>query len=65
MFYTDDPIKDYERYCIEEEKLRALLPECADCGEKIEDDKCYVINDEPICESCMEHYKVRTSDLMD
>lgn len=64
MIFTDDPLRDFDRYCIEQEKLRQLLPECADCGEKIEDDTCYLINDEPICKSCIEHYEIPTSNLM-
>lgn len=63
-FYTDDPLRDYDRYCMEQEKLRMLLPECVDCGEKIEDDTCYLINDDPICVKCMEHYQVSTSSLV-
>jgi formylmethanofuran dehydrogenase subunit E len=41
------------------------LPICSECSERIQDDFCFVINDMPICESCMnEYYRVSTSDLM-
>lgn len=62
---TDDPIADYDRYCAEEEQARELLPECSECGRKIEDDCCYQINDEIICEECLErNYRKYTVDLM-
>lgn len=64
MIFTDSPLDDFDRHCIEEEKFIKRLPECADCGEKIQDDKCYLINDEPICKACMEQYEVYTTDLM-
>ncbi len=60
MFYTDDPIADFSRHFDEQEaEHRAYiesLPKCEYCRKPIEDDYCYVINDEPICEECLEHY---------
>lgn len=62
---TDDPAADYDRYCAEQEAARELLPECEECGEKIEDDFCYQINDTIICETCMRDvYRKHTTDLM-
>lgn len=62
---TDDPVADYERYDAELEQERELLPECSGCGEKIEDDFCYEINDEIICEECLErNFRKHTVDVM-
>lgn len=41
------------------------LPICCECGQRIEDEFCYEINDEILCETCMEQYKKFTSDLME
>lgn len=68
MFFTDDPIADYERYCRKEQEweaqLRELLPRCYECGEPIEDEECYNIDGEPICEECITNHKVKTSYFM-
>jgi len=61
MFMTDDPAADYDRYCAELEQARFLLPECSECGKKIEDEFCYQVNDEIICEACMEKFRSRSS----
>lgn len=64
MYYTDDPVADYERYSADQERELDRLPKCSECGEAIQDEYCYLINDEAICESCMnEHYQVRTEDV--
>ena len=62
--WTDDPIMDHYRHEAEQEKALERLPECCECGERIEDDFCYVINDEIICETCMEQYRKFTTDVM-
>ena len=36
-----------------ESQLR-VLPECCECGEKIQDEYLFEVNDEYICERCME-----------
>lgn len=62
---TDDSVADAEAYMKELEDALALLPECSECGEHIQDEHCFVINDEPICERCMnENYRKYTMDLM-
>lgn len=65
MFYTDDPARDYDRYCEETEKELEHLPFCEDCGERIMDDYCYSDGDLVVCEECLErNYKKRTEDFM-
>ena len=37
----------------EREEQLNKLPRCSECDEKIQDDYCFEINDELICEGCM------------
>lgn len=61
MMWTDDPIRDYDRYCAEQEKQLDRLPVCSECDCPITDDFCYYINGEYICEQCMsDNYRVET-----
>ena len=53
-YYSDDPARDYDRYDADREKQLEKLPRCSECDEPIQDDSCYEINDELICEDCMD-----------
>lgn len=64
MFYTDNPILDAERYADEQEKWLQKLPVCCKCKERIQDDTCFDIHDEIICEECMEQFRKYTEDFM-
>ena len=57
VFYTDDPLADFERYDEEQNKWLERLPVCVDCNNHIQDETAYYINGEWICEDCMEAYK--------
>lgn len=52
-FYTDNPIKDFERHDAEQERELDKLPKCAECDHPIQDDECYEIGDELICHECL------------
>jgi len=54
MFYSDDPIRDYENWDAEQQRRLDKLPKCSECGEPIQTEECYEINDELICPDCME-----------
>ena len=42
----------------------AKLPVCADCGEPVQSDHYYLINDEVICPRCLEKgYRKETEDF--
>lgn len=61
MIRTDNPIRDWDSYCEEQERELAMLPICSQCGEPITDEYCYRINDELICDECMrEQFMVET-----
>lgn len=53
MFYSDDPVKDFENYDREQAKQMRELPVCADCDEPIQDDICFEFNGEYICPYCL------------
>jgi formylmethanofuran dehydrogenase subunit E len=64
--YTDDPIADFDRHDAEQTRQLNRLPECAECGQKIQDEICYEINGELICPDCLEMYFKRwTEDFID
>ena len=64
--YTDDPIRDFERYDQKQEEALDKLPRCSICDRQIQDDYLYVINDELICEKCLERdYRKETDDYIE
>lgn len=58
MIYTDDPVRDYERYDAEQAQRLAKLPKCSCCGEPIEQEMALELDGEFICDSCIEDNKV-------
>lgn len=65
MYRTNDPVADWDRYCSEEERELKRRPKCSICGEHIEDDVCYEINDEIICPECLkDHFQKWTDDYI-
>ena len=55
MFYrTDDPLADFNRWDAEQQAALNKLPKCAECGEHIQADHYFLINDEPICPDCLD-----------
>ena len=62
--WTDDPIADADRYTAKQEEALKKLPECGWCDNPIQDEHCYLINDEAVCQDCLDmFFKVRTEDL--
>lgn len=65
MFRTDNPHADFDRWEAEREAELERLPECTYCGDKIQDDYLYEINDELICERCLrENFRKETNDYV-
>lgn len=66
MYYTGDPIRDFENYDRDLERELRRLPCCAKCGERIQDDECWEIDGEIICTECLEdNYRRFTNDLIE
>lgn len=53
MEYVPDNYDLYKQYAADQERELQKLPKCSVCGEPIQDDYCYVVNDEPVCDACM------------
>ena len=56
MYITDDALRDFARHDAEQARWLKKLPICAECGEPIQTEECYEINDELICPDCLERY---------
>lgn len=54
MQITDNPLADFASWNAEQTAELERLPVCADCGEPVQDDHYYLINDEVICPNCLE-----------
>lgn len=66
MGWTDDPIGDFDRRDREEAEWLGSRPTCAVCGHPIQDEHFYFINDEAICQECLDRdYRVRTEDYLE
>ena len=66
MYYTDDPVADYDRWQEEEQKWLDKRPKCSECGEPIADDYCYEFDGKLICEICLlDAHKVDTEDYVE
>jgi len=56
FYYTDDPVRDYERKAQDEDAWLDSLPVCEECGEPIQDDNYYEIEGASIHEDCLVDY---------
>lgn len=60
-----DNYEMWRRHDAEQQARLDKLPKCCECGEAIQDEQCYVINDEMICEKCMkDNHRVFTEDFV-
>lgn len=62
MFYTDDPVKDYDRYSEEQDKQLQKLPKCSYCDEHIQDDYLCDIDGTIYCLECFDENFVKASE---
>lgn len=56
MSYIPDNYDLFRRHDAEQEKELDKLPRCDYCDEPIQDDFYFLINDEVICESCLNRF---------
>lgn len=54
MFYTDNPVSDFERYDAEQEEQLRKLPICCECKNHIQQDRAVKIKGEFYCDPCLE-----------
>ena len=56
FYYSDDPVRDAERKMQDEDEWLKSLPVCSYCGQHIQDDEYYEIDEEKVCEECLRDY---------
>ena len=65
MAYIRDALDDFLRHDAEQEEKLEKRPTCAECQEPIQEEFCYEINGEYICEHCLRAYfRVSVEDIM-
>ena len=65
MFYSDEPVRDFDRHDMAMAQRVAKLPKCERCGKPINDDRYFLINEEILCENCMvDEYGRSTEDYL-
>lgn len=62
---TDNPLADFEAHDAECSRWLDSRPVCSNCGEPIQDAFCYEINDEVICEDCLnDNFRKAVEDIV-
>ena len=55
MYRTDDPVRDFERRDREQQRARRRFPICCECGERIQDEQFYELDEgKCVCPACLE-----------
>ena len=62
--YIPDNYDRFGQHMAEQERQLERLPECCECGEKIQDEYCFEVNGEYICEHCMEENHRKSVDML-
>lgn len=70
MMWTDNPVRDAERWAAEqEEKVERLLPVCQACGRKIREKYCYWFDQDDIetcfCQDCVKKQTQKLSGVLE
>lgn len=53
-FYSNDPVRDAERYLAEQDEQLERYPKCAHCGHEIQDERLVNINGELFHLDCID-----------
>lgn len=63
-YYTDDPVRDAERYAEAMDRDMESLPVCSICDNTVRDGYYYNINDKVVCSDCLaHHYRVKNREM--
>ena len=66
MSWTDDPVRDYDRYAARQERQLRRFPRCNCCDQYIQTDSFYEINGEPVCPDYLdENFKRSVDDYIE
>lgn len=56
IYPSDNPNADFDRWDAEQNRLLEELPVCDYCLEPIQDDHLYEIDDDYVCQECLEKH---------
>lgn len=66
MFWSDDPVRDAERYFDDQDRRLERRPVCCYCEEHIQDEHYYLINGDAYCKGCLDdNFKKPIEDYID
>lgn len=65
MYFSNDPVADYDRHCAQQERKLKKFPKCDNCGEHITDEYFYNIDGTFLCEECIRDYRQNTEDWIE
>lgn len=55
MYRTDNPARDWDRHCERQERRLNRFPICCECGERIQDEEYYELDEgKCVCPACLE-----------
>lgn len=60
MFFTDDPVADFERHDAEQQKLLEKLPVCHRCGDPIQQERAVKLEGHWYCDACLDDMREDT-----
>lgn len=72
-YYSDNPVRDADRYLDDEMEFSQSLPVCHGCGDSIAGEYSYPVGDHLYCQDCWEEllddltakHRVRTENFME
>ena len=62
MFYSDDPIADFERHDAQKEEELQNLPVCTCCEKPIQQERAVRINGDWYCDECLDDMREDTEE---
>lgn len=66
MFYSNDPLADFDRWEDKRQEVENRLPICDICGEPIQDEYLYDLDGEIVCVDCLiNNYRKPVEDYME
>lgn len=64
MMWTDDPVRDWDRYCEAQEREAEKYPACQKCGATLYSD-VYTIDNKVLCDDCTFDLYAEDADVYD
>lgn len=65
MYYTDDPVADFDKWDAEREKWREQLPCCEECGEHIQQEDAVLLDGKWYCDCCLKEARTEIEEYVE